>query len=72
MKNALLRLESVGKTFAGRVALQNVSLALAAGEILTLLGPSGCGKTTILRLIAELAEPDSGTIKRAGLLDARH
>lgn len=70
MKNALLRLESVGKTFAGRVALQNVSLALAAGEILTLLGPSGCGKTTILRLIAELAEPDSGTIKRAGLLDA--
>ncbi|MEO6124254.1 MAG: ABC transporter ATP-binding protein [Ilumatobacteraceae bacterium] len=44
----------------------DVSLHVAAGSITALLGPSGCGKTTLLRSIAGLERPESGTIRLAG------
>jgi len=43
-------------------AIDDVSLAVRAGEFISLIGPSGCGKSTMLRLIANLIEPTSGTI----------
>jgi iron(III) transport system ATP-binding protein len=61
-----LALERVGKTFAGVVALDDISFRASAPEFVCLLGPSGCGKTTLLRLIAGLAEPDSGEIQLDG------
>ncbi len=42
--------------------MQNLSIDIHDGEILTLLGPSGCGKTTTLRMVAGLEHPDAGDI----------
>ncbi|RRH70301.1 ABC transporter ATP-binding protein [Falsigemmobacter faecalis] len=61
LKNVSLRFP--GAAFA---ALEDVSLELAAGEVVTILGPSGCGKTTLLRLIAGLVKPDSGSVRVFG------
>ena len=58
--------EDVRRSFGGVAAVDGVSLAVRRGEIFSLLGPSGCGKTTLLRLIAGLDEPASGTIRIHG------
>jgi iron(III) transport system ATP-binding protein len=62
-----IRLDRVSKRFDHTVkgevyAVREVSLAVAKGELLTLLGPSGCGKSTTLRMIAGFEEPSVGTI----------
>ncbi len=56
-----LHINHLRKTFRGGsvVACDDVSLAIAEGELLVLLGPSGCGKTTTLRCIAGLERPDN-------------
>ncbi|HUC55983.1 MAG TPA: ABC transporter ATP-binding protein [Streptosporangiaceae bacterium] len=58
-----LKLEQVTKVYGGGVlAVDEVDLDVADGEVLVLLGPSGCGKTTILRLIAGLEEATAGVL----------
>ena len=57
-----VRLEQLRRVFAGVVALDELSLTLAPGELVALLGPSGCGKTTALRLVAGLDEVTSGRV----------
>ncbi|RUO99090.1 ABC transporter ATP-binding protein [Hyphomicrobium sp.] len=58
------------KSFAGKrhstLVLENVSLAIPAGEFLTIVGASGCGKSTLLRIIAGLEAADSGVILVGG------
>ena len=50
-------------SFGAKKVIDDLSLSLKEGEIAALLGPSGCGKTTLLRAIAGLIQPDSGTIR---------
>jgi multiple sugar transport system ATP-binding protein len=59
-------LERVCKRFGEVVALRDLSLDIGSGERLAVLGPSGSGKTTMLRLIADLERPSSGTVKLDG------
>src|SRR6201995_706634 len=64
---ATLEVTDLRKQFAiGRPAIDGVSFALPAGEIVVLLGPSGCGKTTTLRCVAGLEHPTGGEISIAG------
>ena len=63
-----LKLDHNTKTYGPRVVLRDLSLALSPRECTVILGKSGCGKTTLLRLLAGLEQPDTGTISRpAGL-----
>jgi ABC-type Fe3+/spermidine/putrescine transport system ATPase subunit len=57
-----VRLDRVTKRFGTFTALDDLSLEIYRGEILTLLGPSGCGKTTTLRILAGLEHPDAGDL----------
>ncbi|MFB6184168.1 MAG: ABC transporter ATP-binding protein [Haloarculaceae archaeon] len=59
----VLELDSVTRTFGDEAAVEDFSLSVPEGELLTLLGPSGCGKTTTLRLLAGLDRPDEGAIR---------
>lgn len=60
MAEALLQLEKVGLRRDGRSILENVSLSLRAGEILTVIGPNGAGKTSLVRIALGLLAPDGG------------
>ena len=62
----MLKLHDIKKTFDGEQVLRGISLAIAAGEVVALLGPSGSGKTTLLRIIAGLAQADSGRLLLEG------
>ena len=69
MSEVLISLRGVGKTYVARgrshVAVSDVSMDIHRGDFIALVGPSGCGKTTILKLLAELHSPDSGSIVAA-------
>jgi iron(III) transport system ATP-binding protein len=62
-----LVIENVRQVYGRLVAIDDVSLAVAPGEVLCLLGASGCGKTTLLRMAAGVERPVAGRI----LLDGR-
>jgi ABC-type Fe3+/spermidine/putrescine transport system ATPase subunit len=59
---AAASVRGVSKSFKGTVVLEDINFDVAVGESLVLLGASGSGKTTILRIIAGLEEPDTGSV----------
>jgi len=61
-----LQLQRVTKRFGTVLAVDNVDVAIGAGEFFALLGPSGCGKTTLLRMVAGFELPDAGAIRIDG------
>ena len=61
-----VELSGVRKAFGRVVAVADVSLTVADGEMVALVGPSGCGKSSLLMLVAGLLQPDEGTIRVGG------
>ena len=60
--NSLLQIKNIRKTFPGVVALDEISLSIAPGEIHTLLGENGAGKSTLMNVLTGLYRPDRGEI----------
>lgn len=63
----MIEIEHLSKRFSGELAVEDVSLDVADGEIAAIVGTSGSGKTTLLRMINRLIEPDGGRV----LIDGR-
>jgi putative spermidine/putrescine transport system ATP-binding protein len=61
-----LSLEAITHRFGSTIAVRDVSLAVAAGELVALLGPSGCGKSTLLRIIAGFIRQSEGRVRYDG------
>ncbi|HXG40882.1 MAG TPA: ATP-binding cassette domain-containing protein, partial [Candidatus Limnocylindrales bacterium] len=59
----ILELDGVTRRFGGLVAVDDVSFAVAQGEIVGLIGPNGAGKTTLLNCVAGALRPQRGTIR---------
>ncbi len=64
---SLLQMDHVSKAYDGTQAIDDLSLAVEAGEIVGLLGPNGAGKTTCVRLLTGVIHPDQGELKVLGL-----
>ena len=64
---ATVTLDRLNKRYSagGELAVDDVSLAIAHGELFVMLGPSGCGKTTTLRMIAGWSHQTSGELRSA-------
>ncbi|GAA5180565.1 sulfate ABC transporter ATP-binding protein [Rugosimonospora acidiphila] len=61
-----IQVHGIGKRFGDFVALDNIDLSVRTGALTALLGPSGGGKSTLLRIIAGLERPDTGTVEIDG------
>ncbi|MFV0257496.1 MAG: ABC transporter ATP-binding protein [Acidimicrobiales bacterium] len=61
-----LSLRGVTKRFGDLVAVDDVSVEIPAGALVSFLGPSGCGKTTVCRIVAGLEQPSAGTVHLDG------
>src|SRR4051795_1236348 len=61
--DATAELDRVTRRFGEVIAVEDLSLTVGSGEVVSLVGPSGCGKSTLLELLAGLQEPDSGAVR---------
>lgn len=62
----MLEVKNISKSFFRKIALDDVSMTVNAGEIFGLLGPNGAGKTTLIRIINRIIEPDKGHVRFKG------
>lgn len=62
----MIEIEHVSRVFGGRTVVDDVTLRIEAGTVLTVVGTSGSGKTTLLRMINRLIEPSAGTVRISG------
>ena len=72
MNDATVAVENLSRTFVGPdgrkfAAVDRISLGVSAGELTALVGPDGAGKTTLMRMMAGLLEPDSGSLRVLGI-----
>ena len=64
--SGLLQIDNLGKRFGGFVALENISLSVAAGERLGLIGPNGSGKSTLVNCICGTLRNEQGAVRFDG------
>ncbi len=62
----MIQLENVSKLYHNTIAIENLNLQIEAGEIVGIIGHNGAGKSTILKIVAGLVEPTSGSVRVLG------
>jgi branched-chain amino acid transport system ATP-binding protein len=62
----LIEARGIGKSYGDFVALQDVSLAIAQDELVSIVGPNGAGKTTLVNILTGLMKPTAGTVRFKG------
>lgn len=62
----MLEIKNISKEFNGNVVLDDISLSVNSGDIISILGPSGCGKTTLLNIILGIEHQESGLLELEG------
>jgi NitT/TauT family transport system ATP-binding protein len=67
MSDTLVRVENLAKSYGEHRAVDEVTFGVRTGEVVSIVGPSGAGKTTVLRLVAGLLEPTSGSVTIEGV-----
>ena len=68
----MIEVESLVKTYGLNPVLRGINLTIPAGQALTLVGPNGAGKTTMMRIVATLLAPSSGSVNIGGWPLPRH
>jgi ABC-2 type transport system ATP-binding protein len=63
----MIDVEHLRMEYGDTVALENLDLQIAAGEVFGLIGPNGAGKTTLIRILATLLEPTYGSVRIGGV-----
>ena len=63
----MISIQNVTKNYGRKVAVDNLSLEIAAGEFFAVLGPNGAGKTTTIKMLAGLLRPTAGKLVMAGI-----
>ena len=70
MDPPIIDVQGVGKTFDSQAgsteALREITLAVGPEEFVSIIGPSGCGKSTLVRIVGDLVEPSTGTVRVNG------
>ena len=61
----MLKIEHLKKTFSGKTILDDISLEVKSGEIVSIIGPSGTGKTTLLRCVNLMEKQSTGWYRKA-------
>ena len=65
-RSALIQTAGVSKAYGSFVALDNVSIAIADGELVSIVGPNGAGKTTLVNVLTGLLKPTTGVVRFKG------
>ncbi len=63
-----IKIENISKSFGSEKIIENISINVGEGELVSILGPSGCGKSTIFNIIAGLLTQDTGSVEINGNL----
>lgn len=72
MTQEKIQIKNLTKSFGKITAIKNLSLEIPCGKMIGIVGPDGSGKTTLMRLLAALMLPSSGSITWAGLDSVKH